>query len=426
MLKRFWGVFLLFGLLVACTEDVDDPKLEPLPSEDSTTVLAYLIADNDLNKPLAFNVAIMYIGLAEMEEPATLLIYWDGKTAIGENNSKHLILKYETDGKGRINGKKALDLADFNNNDKYNDAVFDEAIILKEYDEQVCTDKNVMAEVLQDMVSFSPTEKIGLIVGSHGSAWFGGIGTNARALGYDGYTSNSINIPDMVEAVESTCKHLEFILFDACFMGTAEVAYEFRHVADYQISSVMEVPAYGFPYNYFMKYLYEDTVEGYQKVCQSFVNYYQVLYDLGDIAWGTIALIDSWEIDNMTQSIRQELISHKDVLANYDPRKIQEYGRSSIFSRIGFAADLEHFVKDLNGGEVPVAFKEQLDKTVLYKGCIEKARYHSYNYNVDASNFCGLGIYIPREDRKYWNNEFKTLDWYEASGWNEVTFSWGF
>ena len=416
MLKRFWGVFLLFGLLVACTED-DEPTVnpEPTPADESVTVLSYLIANNNLDDFMVQNVCIMYDGLAVMTEPATLLIYWDGQTAVGKNKSKHLILKYETDGKGKINGKKALETTS-----SWKE-VFDEAVILKEYPDQLSTDKEVMAAVLQDMAKFSPTQNLGLIVGSHGSSWYNTIYT--RALGYDGSTSNSINLPDMVEAMETLEKPFEFILFDACYMGTMEVAYEFRHVADYQISSVMEVPAYGFPYDYFLGDLFKGTVEGYKDVCQSFVDYYKSVYDEGKTAWGTIALIDSKEVEGMTQAVREQIVAHKDTLASYVPKRIQEYGRQA---GQGIAHDLEHFVRDLNGGETPQAFAEQLEKTVLYKGCLEEARYSPYNYDVDATNYCGLGIYIPQSNKSKWNPYFKTLDWYEASGWNEVTFSWGF
>lgn len=416
MLKRFWGVFLLFGLLVACTED-DEPTVnpEPTPADESVTVLSYLIANNNLDDFMVQNVCIMYDGLAVMTEPATLLIYWDGQTAVGKNKSKHLILKYETDGKGKINGKKALETTS-----SWKE-VFDEAVILKEYPDQLSTDKEVMATVLQDMAKFSPTQNLGLIVGSHGSSWYNTIYT--RALGYDGSTSNAINLPDMVEAMETLEKPFEFILFDACYMGTMEVAYEFRHVADYQISSVMEVPAYGFPYDYFLGDLFKGTVEGYKEVCQSFVDYYKSVYDEGKTAWGTIALIDSKEVDGMTQVVREQIVAHKDTLASYVPKRIQEYGRQA---GQGIAHDLEHFVRDLNGGETPQAFAEQLEKTVLYKGCLEEARYTPYNYDVDATNYCGLGIYIPQSNKSKWNPYFKTLDWYEASGWNEVTFSWGF
>ena len=228
----------------------------------------------------------------------------------------------------------------------------------------------------------------------------------------------------MVEAMQAVGKKFEFLLFDACFMGTIEVCHEFRNVADYLIASVMEVPAYGFPYDYFFSDLYKGTVNGYKKVCQSFVDYYKSEYEKGkNGCWGTIALIDCSEVPSLVTQINGEITSHKDALSNYNVGNLQEYGRDGGKY---IAYDLEHFIKDLNGGEIPEAFEDQLNKTVLYKGCLEEARYYSYDYDVDAENFCGLGLYIPLSSRPKWNTYFKTLDWYTASGWNEVSFSWNF
>ena len=110
-------------------------------------------------------------------------------------------------------------------------------------------------------------------------------------------------------------------------------------------------------------------------------------------------------------------------MSDYDAGKLQEYGRDGGKY---IAYDLLHFIRDLNGGEVPKTFEDQLNKTILYKGCLEESRYYPYNYDVDATNYCGLGIYIPNEDYPQWNTYFKTLNWYTASGWNQVSFSWNF
>ena len=416
MVKKAWWLLSVLLFLSSCNPSDEEPT--PIPDKDSVTILAYLIANNDLDDELLFNIEIMYDGLKSMDKPASLLVYWDGKSSMGKNNSTHLILKYETDGKGKINGKPALGI------DATTREILDVAEVLKEYSSQVSTDKNVFQSVLSDMVSFSPTDKLGLIIGSHGSAWLNTISTSGRALGYDGTTSNSIELTDMVEAIETVGYKFEFLLFDACFMGTAEVCYECRDLADYIIASVMEVPGYGFPYDYFLSDLYNGTITGYKKVCQSFVDYYKSEYEKGkDGCWGTIALVDCSEVTNLITQVREEIVTHKDALSDYDADKLQEYGRDGGKY---IAYDLQHFIKDLNGGEVPWAFENQMNKTVLYKGCLEEARYYSYNYDVDVDNYCGLGLYIPLPTRSKWNTYFKTLDWYTASGWNEVSFSWNF
>ena len=412
MKKFLVGICALFVLLVSCGKNDDTPQPNPAPSSE-ITILAYLVANNSLDNDLLANIGAMYDGLAEMDHQATLLVYWDGKTKIGSNKAQHLILKYVTDGKGNINGLPALDM-----NATLND-VLDEAEIVKEYDTQVSVDKTVMSKVLKDMVSLAPSSKLGLVFGSHGSSWLNSILT--RAFGQDGKNYDTILIPDMAEAISSTNKKYEFILFDACYMGTAEVAYTFRNICDYQISSVMEVPAYGFPYEDFMKYLYKGNVENYKLVCKSFVDFYQSLYSNGNTAWATVSLIDSKEMGNLVNEIKKEIVEHKDALANYDVNVLQEYGRTA---GPYIAYDLEQLISDLNGGNVPATFRSQMLKTVLYKNSLEKARPASYA--VDAANYCGMGIYIPVEKRPKWNEYFKTLDWYTASGWSEVTFSWNF
>ena len=100
-------MFLSFLLVfVACTDDIDDPN--PAPDENAITILAYLVANNNLDGVLLDNIVSMYDGLADMKQPASLLVYWDGNSTIGNSDKTHLILKYQTDGKGKINGKKAL------------------------------------------------------------------------------------------------------------------------------------------------------------------------------------------------------------------------------------------------------------------------------------------------------------------------------
>ena len=99
MIKKALWLFSVLLFLSSCNPSDEEPT--PTPDKDSVTILAYLIANNNLNDALLYNIAIMYDGLKSMKEPATLLVYWDGVSSMGDNNSTHLILKYETDGKGK-------------------------------------------------------------------------------------------------------------------------------------------------------------------------------------------------------------------------------------------------------------------------------------------------------------------------------------
>ena len=413
-MKKLFLLLTFVSLFTACKDD-DGPsggKKENAP----ITVMGYFIADaSGIEDDIFRNIAAMYDGLALMKKPATLLVYWDGSGDYGQWEDP-VILRYTTDGKGNVNGQKQLP------EDATANEVVDLAEVVKQYPSQLSVDKSVMTQVLKDMIAVSPTERVGLVAASHGSAWTNSI-FMSRSFGQDGKgTDNTMLVSDMADAMKATGKKFDFLLFDACFMGTAEVCYDLRDVADYQIVSVMEVPAYGFPYESSLDYLYEGTVDGYKKICQAYTDFYKQRYENGNQAWGTIALIDSKEMEGLADATRAEIVEHKDVLGNdFDESDIQEYGKQG---GRGIAYDLGQLMAVLNNGTMPNAFADQLNKTVLYKSCLEIANPSSHK--VDAANYCGLGVYIPIRYNDNWNDFFKTISWYTVVGWNEVTFSWDF
>lgn len=413
-MKKLFLLLTFVSLFTACKDD-DGPsggKKENAP----ITVMGYFIADaSGIEDDIFRNIAAMYDGLALMKKPATLLVYWDGSGDYGQWEDP-VILRYTTDGKGNVNGQKQLP------EDATANEVVDLAEVVKQYPSQLSVDKSVMTQVLKDMIAVSPTERVGLVAASHGSAWTNSI-FMSRSFGQDGKgTDNTMLVSDMADAMKATGKKFDFLLFDACFMGTAEVCYDLRDVADYQIVSVMEVPAYGFPYESSLDYLYEGTVDGYKKICQAYIDFYQERYENGDYAWGTIALVDSKEMEGLADATRAEIVEHKNVLGNdFDESDIQEYGKQG---GRGIAYDLGQLMAVLNNGTMPNAFADQLNKTVLYKSCLEIANPSSHK--VDAANYCGLGVYIPIRYNDNWNDFFKTISWYTVVGWNEVTFSWDF
>ena len=122
--------------------------------------------------------------------------------------------------------------------------------IRKKYPPQTSTEKTVMQTVIGDMMSAYPSESYGIIFGSHGSGWLPTI-TGTRSIGQDGgrYSSDTALIPELAEVLRTVNpQKFDFVLFDACMMGCAEVYYELKDAARYCIASVLDIPAAGFPY----------------------------------------------------------------------------------------------------------------------------------------------------------------------------------
>lgn len=403
-MKKYILALMIAFVLHACNDDNDSTTVEEAP----ISVLAYMVAENDIENALRANIGTMFSGLSCLDKPATLLIYWDGNNSISGNDTP-VILRYKYDGKEKVNGQSIRKRNNINIED-----IISYADVVKIYPEQYSTNKEVMSQVLRDMVNLAPTNHIGLIAGSHASSWVPA--KSSRAFGAeDGY---SIQISDMAEAMESINRTFDFILFDACLMGSVEVCYDFRNVTNYQIVSVLEIPAYGFPYDLMLKDLYKGNKEGYVKACQTYIDYYNNEND----KWGTVSLIDSKKMDGMATLIKQEISSHKDKLKNFDVSILQEYGRNA-FKNCSF--DVKQFVKVLNENIVPSNFEELLNETVIYTGCVEDENAH-YKYKIDIENYSGLGLYIPCKGEYEWNNYFKVIDWYKAAGWENVSFDWYF
>ena len=205
-------------------------------------------------------------------------------------------------------------------------------------------------------------------------------------------------------------------------MATIEVYYDFKDIVDYMIGSVLEVPAIGFPYETSLHYLYDGTIDGYKKVCDEFVKFYDSdVTDGGVSQWGTVSLVDNKQMGAMADFVKREIMEHKELLTTYKPYNLQEYGRGM---KKYVSCDMEQFLKDINGGTLSADLKSQLEKTILYKNYVDDCK--EKTFSIKGENYCGLGLYIPLESRREWNETFKTLDWYTAAGWNEVTFSWNF
>ncbi|MBM6805537.1 hypothetical protein H6A24_03340 [Bacteroides caecicola] len=402
-MKRLLYLCVTIAMLASCSNEI--PEQEEA-SFNGRTILVYLVANNsatNLDRYLKTNILWMYQNMATDSDSCRLLVYYRPNQNDGLLTEPS-ILEFISDGKGHINGRSALSTEEFSD-------VFGEATVLRTYIETEgynATDPEVMAQVFRDMQTAAPSNSYGLIFGSHASGWMPASATVSRAFGDDdGY---SINIPELRDVLTNSFAsgNLDFILLDACMMGSVEVAYELRNVADYCIASVMETPASGFPYQRMFHYL-SDTDVDYQRICTAFTDYYQS-------GWGTCAAIDCSRLDNLADAVTGELQNHAADISTLDYQNIQQYGASSYRN---FSFDIGDFFRQLNGGTIPASIQTALDQAVIAKSCIPGK--YSYLPEVDADRFCGIGMFFPEYTgvRSSWEDYYRTsISWYQAVGWD--------
>lgn len=402
-MKRLLYLCVTIAMLASCSNEIPEQEEAAF---NGRTILAYLVANNsakNLDEDLKTNILWMYQNMATDSDSCKLLVYYRPNQN-DELLAEPSILEFISDGKGHINGRSALSTEEFSD-------VFGEATVLKTYIETEgynATDPEVMMQVFRDMQTAAPSQSYGLIFGSHASGWMPASATVSRAFGDDdGY---SINIPELRDVLTNSFAsgNLDFILLDACMMGSVEVAYELRNVADYCIASVMETPASGFPYHRMFHYLSDADVD-YQRICTAFTDYYQS-------GWGTCAAIDCSRLDNLADAVAGELQNHAADISTLDYQNIQQYGASSYRN---FSFDIGDFFRQLNGGTIPASIQTALDQAVIAKSCISGK--YSYLPEVDADRFCGIGMFFPEYTgvRSSWEDYYRTsISWYQAVGWD--------
>lgn len=417
-----WLYPLLVIVLAACSNEI--PEQQPA-KRSGRTVLAYLISNNkagSLDTYLRDNVIDMYTALGNMKESCTLLVFYrpyTGDTPL----SNPTLMSFYADGRGNINNLAALTGAEL---------TFDAVCRIaqkKEYtmNSQIATDPAVMEEVFTDMQTVAPSDSYGLILGSHASGWMKGTSVPTKAFGDDdGY---NIDIPDLADVLKNSfSEKLDFVLFDACMMGTAEVGYELRETTSYCIASVMETPVYGFPYDQILPYLYSENVD-YSAVCHEFISFNKTK----DV-WGTCAVMDCSQMENLASAVKAKLSEWEDALFSVSMRNVQQYGVNNYKY---FSYDVLDFFRELGGksgvaetdlNEVIASIQTVLNEAVIAKECIPNPSNSSFR--VDEARFCGIGMYIPKEVNDYvpdniswnnWNDYYKqSISWYRAAGWADL------
>lgn len=420
-----WLYTLLVVVLAACSNEI--PEQQPA-KRSGRTVLAYLISNNSagsLETYLQNNVIDMYTALGNMKESCTLLVFYRPYTG-NTQLSNPTLMSFYADGRGNINNVAALTGTEL---------TFDAVCNIaqkKEYtmNSQIATDPAVMEEVFKDMQTVAPSDSYGLILGSHGTGWMKGTSVPTKAFGDDnGY---SIDIPDLAGVLKNSfAEKLDFVLFDACMMATAEVGYELKEATSHCIASVMETPVYGFPYDQILPYLYSENVD-YSAVCHEFISFNKT-----NNLWGTCAVMDCSQMENLASAVKAKLSEWKDALSSVSMQNVQQYGVNSYkyfsYDVLDFFRELGRksgIVKTTDLNEAIASVQSALNQAVIAKDCLSGVDYDFEELVIDGTRFCGIGMYIPKEYNPYvanktaWNDYYEqSISWYHAAGWADLNLN---
>lgn len=263
-----------------------------------------------------------------------------------------------------------------------------------------------IADILNEVKSEAEALNYAMIIGGHGCGWtyvddWTNYPVNAkpyrsklmtRFFGSVSKHANSIDITTLAEGIKQSGLKMQYILFDACYMGNVETAYELKDVTNFLITSSSEILARGIPYRSLWNSLNSST-PGYSNIINGTVDYYKNI----KLPWCNMAAIDCRQMDNLANMMKE--INGKYQLSSAVPL-------DSIQPLDGFSNhlffDMQVYVDSLCPvGYLKEQFANQLKKTVkvsAHTDSIVSSLYSSSGTFYKVKNYCGLSISDPSQN----------------------------
>lgn len=313
---------------------------------------------------------------------------------------------------------------------------------IKTYEGSAYNSANGFADILNEVRQNAEALNYALIIGGHGCGWscaddwinypnqaksfntqqtlsydtpFSGIqfGTDpdnptTRFFGSVDRKENSIDLSTLVEGIKQSGIKMQYILFDVCYMGNVETAYELKDVTNYLVASSSEIMAKGIPYRLMWSYL-NGTTPNYSSLVNGIVNFYKN----SNAPYCNMAAIDCRQLDALANVMKE--INQKYTLDTTIPL-------DSIQPLDGFLPHLSYdmavYVDSLRpNGYLKDQFSNQLKKTVkaaAHTDCAYTALRQYPEVTIKIKNYCGLSISDPSQHPVAIRGKEKT-GWWKAT-----------
>lgn len=386
-LLRSAAMVMAVLLSVSCTKDGEEPRYP----HASRVVLVYMAGDNSLGGYVRDNLDAMRRGLASAPAGSRTIAYVD--TPGGNPRLVEIT----------ASGTKTLHAWPSPHNS---------------------ASAATVREVVSLVRTLAPADRYGLVLWSHGLAWMpswatgyltrskariGDIWPQTKWFGQDTGESPAgyLDVEQLSEAIPSGV--FDWILFDACFMASAETLYALRGKADRIVCSPAEVIADGFPYAEIMTELLRPEPD-LRAVCETYYRHYA---DDPRPAYrsATVSLVETSQLEALAAAtasvLGAALTADPEVLSDMDLSRVQpldRYRRHFLFDMGSVVALME--TRGLVPASLAGAWRSQLARTVTYEAHTPTM----LGLALDAC--CGLSMYVPYADYADLNEYYRTLEWY--------------
>ena len=315
----------------------------------------------------------------------------------------------------------------------------------------IAADKSTLNYILEYTKENFPAETYGILLSSHGSGWvpagylnnpnkfdpqsyagetplgarlqkqatpsynMGREGDiDVKSMGVHNITTSELLEMDITDIADSFPFKMDYIIFDACFMGGIEVAYELRNVTDRIMFSQAEILADGMDYKSISSYIFAENGPDLEGFCQRYYDHYNSLS--GQSKSATISLIDCSKLEALARTTGEMIEKYRsglETLQNEKRSTVQRYYQSRYQEEHQWFYDFGDIIEKCGlTEEDKQIFNESLSAAVKYKAATPW-----FLSDFAINKHSGLSMYLPfTQKRDYLNNFYKTLEWNQAVG----------
>lgn len=261
-----------------------------------------------------------------------------------------------------------------------------------------------LTRVLNTLQADFPATSYGLVALSHATGWLPAEMSEPprlKSLIQDKSTDDAYNYMELSDFAEAIPYKLDFIVFDACFMGSVEVAYELKGKTDYLVASPAEVLSPGFAYPSMTGHLFRPQ-PGLAAVARDFYEYYDA--QSGLLRSATVSVVKTAGLEALAVFTKEIIASAGtgEELVN----SIQSFGYGT--QKIYF--DFGDYVQKLSPERYD-EFQTIFDQSVNYKACTP-SHYSAGTGTLQVIHaFSGLSVYVPQAAYPSANGHYDKLKW---------------
>ncbi|MBQ0056335.1 MAG: hypothetical protein KBT20_01650 [Bacteroidales bacterium] len=370
--SAFIAIIIALTLLCACHDRHSGPTFV---SKSAHTLLIYIEGDNSLSHYADINIRSCMDGLLKSDNPLNLVVYKD-------NNS----------------GKPALFQL---KRSSHNASKIDTVYIQRWTDDIDSSSPEVISEVINMAFSKFDADVRGIDFWSHGMSWIPSDSYKPSRMktyfGQDG--NNYTELWDLRRALEQVSYPVDYLMFDACHMATAEVLYELRNTCQYILASPTEIMGDGFPYADMLSALSDaQTPDQLLPSLQNAYEWFASAYSDN----GTFSLLSTDGAEELYDACR-DIYRNADVTAKaedaqYVSESIQRYGRKRTYALYYF-----HDALDWGNNYNPRQSEDDIARATALRNAIERCVLRSYysrrftdgKESLTIINCCGLALSVP-------------------------------